>query len=600
MIGPRRTRCGARHTFFCAVRAGRAPSAAGAAALATAAALALAACLGAARFPPPLESGEADPESEREALELHERGLDAAAERRDDAAWAAFDSVVRLHPAARPSTASLRERGLAAYRLGRHAEAAADLREILARAPDYERVETAVVLASALQRGGHPADALRALARNLPAEGGIPEGARLVAGAAVRGLAEGEAPRLAAELPERPYLAPLLRRAAEELRATDPARAAELARAADRMDGGVEPPPAAAPPERAPSAGGVAAILPAAGALAGVARDIEDGVRLALAELASPGAQPALEVLPESGPQATSAALAALADRGVRVVIGPLESEDALVAARVALEKGVLLVTPTATDPALRRLGPGVVAPNATEGELGEAMGRYAGRELGLLRAAIIGADDEYGRAQAAGFRRAFAGEGGAVVLEQLFSRGATNFGAALRLARRNGAQALFLPTRSADQVLTVLSQTGYYAGGGFRMLGTEVWRDERFLRRAGSFAEGGLFADTFSPEATVSRWWEFRTRYFDRYGRSVPNLFPAWGYDAAVLALRHLLPGSAAAGADAAPGTPVPARTVVGAAATYRIEGGIVRKVPVVSQVRAGGVELRWVDPGA
>jgi branched-chain amino acid transport system substrate-binding protein len=582
MMPARRTRCGLRHTFFCAV----------------AAVLVLAACLGGARFPPPLEAGAADAGSEREALELHERGLDAAAGRRDEAAWAAFDSVVRLHPAARPSTASLRERGLAAYRLGRHAEAATDLREILVRAPGYERAETAVVLASALQRDGHPADALRALVRYLPEEAAAPDGARLVAGAAVRGLAEGEAARLAGELPERPYLAPLLRRASEEVRATDPARAAGLARAADRLGGGEAPVPAAPPAARAPSAPAVAAILPSGGTLAGVARDIEDGVRLALEELGPPGAA-GLEVVPEIGPQSVSAGVAALADRGVRAVIGPLGSEDALAAARVALEKGVLLVSPTATDPALRRLGPGVAAPNAVEGELGEAMGRYAGRELGVLRAAIIGADDEYGRAQAAGFRRAFAGEGGSVVIEQLFPRGATNFGAALRLARRHGAQALFLPTRSADQVLTVLSQTGYYAGGGFRMLGTEVWRDERFLRRAGSFAEGALFADTFSPEPTVSRWWEFRTRYFDRYGRSVSSLFPAWGYDAATLAMRHLRSGGADA-PDAGSAPPVADRTVVGAAATYRIRDGVVRKVPVVSQIQGGSVVLRWMDPGA
>src|SRR5687767_12561662 len=107
MTRPRQTRCGPRHTFFCAVHAG--PVSAGTLLLAAS----LAGCLGGARFPPPLESGAPDAASERAAIELHERGLAAAEERRDEAAWAAFDSVVRLHPASRPSTASLRERGLA-------------------------------------------------------------------------------------------------------------------------------------------------------------------------------------------------------------------------------------------------------------------------------------------------------------------------------------------------------------------------------------------------------------------------------------------------------------------------------------------------------
>ncbi|MBA2563799.1 MAG: ABC transporter substrate-binding protein [Gemmatimonadetes bacterium] len=571
-----------------------------------AALLALLGCFGTGGFPPPLSGERPGAEGERAARALYERGVDAVGDRRYEAAYVAFDSVVSLYPGSNTSTVSLRERGLAAYRLGRHARAVEDLRRLLDEAPGYETTDTAIVLASAYQRSRDPEAALRTLARRLSERDASAQGARIVAEAAVRDLAPGSASLLAETFPERPFLLSLYARAADETRLEDPARAAAFTRIAERLGGrGAATRPAREPRDK-PAAGGgkaIGAILPRTGRLAGVAQDIEDGIRLALEEIeASGGPAFRLDVLPEGG-VAAAQSVAELAGRGVDVVIGPLESEAAVNAAGAALNRGVLLVTPTATDSTLLRSGAGVVAPNAAGGEAGEAMGLFAARNLRLLRVAILGSDDERGRVDARAFRRAFEAEGGRVVQERFFSRGATNFGAALRLSRREGAQALFLPTRSADQVLTVLSQIEYYSGGSFRLLGTEVWRDAGFLQRAGGFAEGAWFVDTFSPDPAVTRHWDFRNAYFRRYGRSLASNFPAWGYDAAMLALRHLprrsgrpddeRPGRAATSGGRAATESATETTYVGAGATYRIRGATVSKVPVISRIASGSPVL-------
>jgi ABC-type branched-subunit amino acid transport system substrate-binding protein len=220
-----------------------------------------------------------------------------------------------------------------------------------------------------------------------------------------------------------------------------------------------------------------------------------------------------------------------------------------------------------------------VVALNATRGDLGETMGRFAASELGLVRVAVLASDDDFGRANTRAFRRGFEQLGGLVVLEDYASRAEANFGAPLRRARNEGAEALFLPTRSADQVLTVLSQMEYYGGGRFRLLGTEVWRDPSFLERAGEFAEGAYFADTFSPDPRATRYTDFREAYVARYGHALPSNFPAWGYDAAMLALRYLT----------GPGGAVPDATYVGAAATYLVQDGRVARVPLISRIDGG-----------
>jgi branched-chain amino acid transport system substrate-binding protein len=590
MPGSREKRCGSRHTFFfasCGPSCRRRTVVARRVALAAAAAglLAAAGCFGGG-LPPPLSSEPPSPAGEDLARTLYNRGVAATGERQWEPAYAAFDSVVQLYPGSRYAGVSLRERGIAAYRLGRDSQAAADLQRFLERAPDYETTDTATVLASALQRSRNPEGALTALVRYLPERDADAPGPRSVTEAAVRDLAPGTAARLAQALPERPFLSPLYRRAADEVRPTDPDRAAALQQAADRLGGDAGD--RNRPPVEKPGTSGtpavVGAILPQSGRLAPVGQEIADGVRLALDEVAGERAGPplSLEIIPEEE-AAMGGAVGRLAEEGVRVVIGPLGSEAALVSAAAARDREMLLVSPTATDSTLLRMGPGVVALNATRGDLGEAMGRFAATDLGLVRVAILASDDDFGHAHARGFRRAFEERGGVVVLEWYASTGATNFGEPLRRARRDGAEALFLPTRSADQVLTVISQMEYYSGGRFRLLGTEVWRDPSFLERAGSFAEGAYYVDTFSSDPRATRYADFRAAYVTRYDRTLPSNFPAWGYDATMLALRYL---TGPAGGE-------PEAIYKGAAATYLVANGAVARVPLIARIEAGRSQL-------
>jgi branched-chain amino acid transport system substrate-binding protein len=589
MPGIRKKRCGPPHTFFFASsrasRGTRGAGARGAAWLAAAAGLLAAlGCLGGG-LPPPLSSEPPSPAGEDLARALYNRGVAATAEGQWEPSYAAFDSVVQLYPGSRYAGVSLRERGIAAYRLGRDSQAAADLQRFLERSPDYETTDTATVLASALQRSRNPEGALTALVRYLSESDADAPGPRSVTEAAVRDLAPGTAARLAQQLPERPFLSPLYRRAADELRATDPDRAAALQRAADRTGGEAgRNRPAVGEPGTKGAAPVVGAILPQSGRLAPVGQEIADGARIALDEVARESGGPplTLEVVPEEE-AATGGAVGRLAEEGVRVVIGPLGSEAALASAAAARDREMLLVSPTATDSTLLRMGPGVVALNATRGDLGQAIGRFAAGDLGLLRVAILASDDDFGHAHARGFRRAFEERGGVVVLERYASTGETNFGEPLRRARLEGAEALFLPTRSADQVLTVISQMEYYSGGRFRLLGTEVWRDPAFLERAGSFAEGAYFVDTFSSDPRATRYADFRTAYFARYSRTLPSNFPAWGYDAAMLALRYL---TGPAGGE-------PEAIYKGAAATYLIAEGAVARVPLISRIEGGRSQL-------
>ena len=75
-----------------------------------------------------------------------------------------------------------------------------------------------------------------------------------------------------------------------------------------------------------------------------------------------------------------------------------------MVAGRLAMEEGVPLVSPTATDARMLEIDPRVYTVNALDGAIGHTIGTYAATNLERRRFAILAVDDAYGRIQADAF----------------------------------------------------------------------------------------------------------------------------------------------------------------------------------------------------
>ena len=88
----------------------------------------------------------------------------------------------------------------------------------------------------------------------------------------------------------------------------------------------------------------------------------------------------------ENDPDSTAAVIRTLArNEHVAAILGPLTSEYALPAGRLAAEEGVPLVSPTATDARLLEIDPRVYTVNALDGAIGHTIGTFAARSLVLL-----------------------------------------------------------------------------------------------------------------------------------------------------------------------------------------------------------------------
>jgi ABC-type branched-subunit amino acid transport system substrate-binding protein len=140
----------------------------------------------------------------------------------------------------------------------------------------------------------------------------------------------------------------------------------------------------------------------------------------------------------------------------------------------------------------------------------------------------------------------------------------------------------VFIATKSPQEALRVLNQLAFYELHGLMPLGTDAWNDEQFYEQGRGFARG-YFADTFSRDTLVTRWEEFTARYSARFGEEPTNLIPAWGYDAARIAIEIFGDASGAAGSRSA-------GVYRGASGLFRMTPqGALRRAVVVHRVERG-----------
>jgi branched-chain amino acid transport system substrate-binding protein len=253
----------------------------------------------------------------------------------------------------------------------------------------------------------------------------------------------------------------------------------------------------------------------------------------------------------ENDPDSTAAVIRTLArNERVAAILGPLTSEYAIPAGRLAAEEGIPLVSPTATDARLLEIDRQVYTVNALDGGIGHTIGTFAARSLERRRFAILAVDDAYGRIQADAFAAAVQAAGARVVYRFHYERGSTQYTDQLGSIVRSGADALFIATKSPNEALRILNQMAFYELGGILPLGTDAWNDPEFYRQGRRFVRG-YFADTFSRDARITTWLSFASRYSARHGEEPDNLIPGWGYDAARLALERFsnADGGSAAG---------------------------------------------------
>ena len=560
-------------------------------------ALVVASCASAGRLPI-LDTRPISREEALAAEEAYERGLGRFQAGDYEASLEDFTTIVDRYPSSENSALALYWQARSLYQLGRDSLAVPAFERYLALAPELpNREHAALLLANSRFGTGDFGRALDAALEVRNATDALRPGFLDLAGDLVNKLPREQVVRGAQLDPPRDWMAPFYLQAARWSSADGNRRQAQ--QFADKvlafpgLSADVRAEASAIREGTAASLNPrIGVLMPGEGRFAEVGEAIRRGVALALDEInrgrSNPYEMVTRTTITDS--DSTVAMVRALArGDGVQAILGPVTSEFALPAGEAAREEGVTLISPTATDARMLDIGPDVLTVNALDGAIGHTIGTYAATNLGRKRFAILAADNAYGRIQADAFAQAVQASRASIVARQTYAPATTEFTELLGEIVRSGADALFIATKSPTEALRILNQVAFFELGGLMPLGTDAWNDESFYRQGRGFVRG-YFADTFSRDPGVTRWQAFADAYAARYGEEPANLIPAWGYDAAHLAVRQSSPPAPAGATSAA------LQPYRGASALFRFTPLGVRRAVVVHQIQGGeAVAVEW-----
>ncbi|MCU0608391.1 MAG: penicillin-binding protein activator [Chitinispirillaceae bacterium] len=249
----------------------------------------------------------------------------------------------------------------------------------------------------------------------------------------------------------------------------------------------------------------------------------------------------------------------------VPIIIGPMLSPTATVAAAMLAERETVMLSPTATDDGIASLGPNIFQMNITIGVIARAAARYALDNLNIREFAVVAPRGASGAAMAAAFADEVRRSGGTVFADLSFDEGGNDFTAqflSLRnqlLIRRINQQekknvtkisladstrwadssvsigAIFMPAEAEDAIM--LAPQVYFNRIKAQLIGSTGWHTAKTVAEGKHYVQNAIIATVFEPDSTWKKWPLFRREYLAKY-REEPDRVAALGYDAASLAI--------------------------------------------------------------
>jgi ABC-type branched-subunit amino acid transport system substrate-binding protein len=266
----------------------------------------------------------------------------------------------------------------------------------------------------------------------------------------------------------------------------------------------------------------------------------------------------------------------------VPVIIGPVLSQNAIVAASTLVGKDVVMITPTATDDGIATLGTNIFQMNVPLGVLGARIARYAMDNCMIRDFVIFSPANAYGAALSKGFRDEVEKRGAEIVDEQVYEEGTKDFKEQfdklrqklnLRKQQRTALEKSFAgeskdskprrPDLKNEKRFMAPEDTTLQVGGLFvpaeyedavmiapqlsfhriraQLLGSTGWFNPKTITDGKEYVTDALISNNFQAAGENDReWQEFKSYYKMRYS-SDPERIAALGYDAAMIVLQAI-----------------------------------------------------------
>ena len=256
-----------------------------------------------------------------------------------------------------------------------------------------------------------------------------------------------------------------------------------------------------APPARAETAIGI--VGPVTGPLASLGEQVLAGARQAVDDLNAAGGVLGEKLILRIGddqcdPKQAVAVANRMAGDGVVFVVGHVCSDATIAAAKVYEEEGVVMITPTATNPKLTDEGGEVIFRVAgRDDQQGAVLGAFLARRFAGKRVAFVHDKTAYGRGLAQATRQAMAAAGLDDVLFEAYTAGEKDFSALVSKLKNARIDALFVGGYhgEAGLILRQMRDQGLAA----RLIGGDALVVDEYWAITGEAGEGTLFS--FPPD---------------------------------------------------------------------------------------------------
>jgi branched-chain amino acid transport system substrate-binding protein len=191
---------------------------------------------------------------------------------------------------------------------------------------------------------------------------------------------------------------------------------------------------------------------PLTGAQAHLGKDTENGVRLAIEDTNAKGVtvggkKVKFELVGEddqADPKQGTAVAQRLVDAGVKAVIGHMNSGTTIPASRIYNQAGIVMISPSATNPTLTQQGfENVFRVMAHDGKQGPAAAKFAVAKLGK-KVAVIDDRSAYGQGLADEFEKAVKAAGGTITTREFTTDKATDFMTILTKVKSQNPDVIF------------------------------------------------------------------------------------------------------------------------------------------------------------
>lgn len=218
----------------------------------------------------------------------------------------------------------------------------------------------------------------------------------------------------------------------------------------------------------------------------------------------------------------------------VVAIVGPVTTGPTTVAARLAGEEQIPIVSPTATGDDVTKISDYVARVCFYDSYQGPVMAKYAVEALGFTRAAILyDNSNDYSTGLADSFALRFTELGGVILAKEAFTEGDQDFNAQLTNIAATNPEVVYVPAYYSDdsQILLQARQMGMTAV----FMGGDGWDSQDLIDAAGEAAEGSFFTTHYSASDQSERVQEFLKTYKEKH-KTEPNFAGPLGYDAALL----------------------------------------------------------------